>query len=446
MEKSRTNKVFTPTSPAILTFVERDSVNEQLVDAMMTPGMQMIVYGPTGGGKTTLILNKLNQLIENFVITKCMKSSSFENIILDAFDQLNPYYTDEKITKTRKKVSGSLGASYLSLKAIIQAEFETEKQYKLKRFIPPQLTVQRLASFFGDLNCCWILEDFHKVDAKEKIKISQSMKVFMDSSVDYPDVKIIAIGAVGTARQVIEYDAEMENRVTEIYVPLMLDSQIEEIINKGENLLNIKVLQPIKNEITKYASGSASICHRICLNMCFSRRLYETSNNIIKFNSSDLTKSITRYIKANSDTLKKSYDKATTIHKKSKFKNPKLILRAIIDSENDEISRGEIYTIISKEHENYPHGNLSHYLSELISPNRGEILLYDDITKKYSFSNPFIKAFCLMKFKIDELKELDNMTKRIDDITDLLSSKSTNKFEFEIYQILYENMKNMIHK
>lgn len=437
MESYKTNKVFTPTSPAILTFVERDTVNEQLVDAMMTPGMQIIVYGPTGGGKTTLILNKLNQIYENFVVTKCMKTSTFESIVLDAFDQLNPYYTHEKITKTRKKVTGGLGANYLSLKAIIQTEYESEKQYKIKRFIPPQLTIQRLANFYGDLNCCWILEDFHKVDDKEKIKISQSMKVFMDSSVDYPDVKIIAIGAVGTARQVIEYDSEMENRVTEIYVPLMLDHQIEEIIEKGENLLNVKVLKPLKKELIKYASGSGSICHRICLNMCFSRGLYETSKTIIKFKSDDLTNSITKYIKSNSDTLKKSYDKATTIHKKSKYKNPKLILKAIIASGKDEISRGEIYTIISKEHKGYPHGNLSHYLGELISPNRGDILLFDDITKKYSFSNPFIKAFCLMKFKIEGIKERDDLTKKIKELTEIsFKSKTAKNFETTLLDIL----------
>jgi len=212
----------------------------------MTPGMQIIIYGPSGGGKTTLIINKLNQIYERYIITKCMKNSTFESIILDAFDQINPFYTGEKISKSKRNLTGVLGANYFDLKAIVQAEFETESQSNLKRLIPPQLTVQRLASYFGDLRCCWILEDFHKVSEEEKTNLSQSMKVFMDSSVDYPELKIIAIGAVGTARQVIEYDPEMKDRVSEIFVPLMTNSQIEEIINMGEKLLNIKIVKSIK--------------------------------------------------------------------------------------------------------------------------------------------------------------------------------------------------------
>ena len=36
--------------------------------------------------------------------------------------------------------------------------------------------------------------------------MAQIMKVFMDTAVDYPDVKVVAIGAVDSAREVIKYD------------------------------------------------------------------------------------------------------------------------------------------------------------------------------------------------------------------------------------------------
>lgn len=42
----------------------------------------------------------------------------------------------------------------------------------------------------------------------------------MDMSLEYPEVKLIAIGALGTARQVVEYDKEMNNRVTEVFCSL----------------------------------------------------------------------------------------------------------------------------------------------------------------------------------------------------------------------------------
>ena len=46
MDKHKTHLVFTPTSPAKLSFVERiDKVNDELVDALRIPGMQLIING-----------------------------------------------------------------------------------------------------------------------------------------------------------------------------------------------------------------------------------------------------------------------------------------------------------------------------------------------------------------------------------------------------------------
>ena len=48
MEKVCTTDVFTPGKPAQLTFVERQELNAQLVDALRTPGKQIVVYAPSG--------------------------------------------------------------------------------------------------------------------------------------------------------------------------------------------------------------------------------------------------------------------------------------------------------------------------------------------------------------------------------------------------------------
>src|SRR5690606_1084042 len=109
----------------------------------------------------------------------------------------------------------------------------------------------------------------------EKQALSQLMKVFMDLSDDYSDLKIIALGAVDTARQVIDYDKEMRNRVSEIQVSLMTEDEIEAIITKGENALNIKFNPKIKKLISRHSNGLPSVCHHFCLNMCIAASIYE---------------------------------------------------------------------------------------------------------------------------------------------------------------------------
>ena len=268
MQKFLTRDVFTPTKPARIAFVERDSVNDKLVNSISTPGKQIVVYGHSGTGKTTLLVNKLTQLYERHITTRCMKGLKFEQLILDAFDQLAPFYTQERSTTNKASGGIDLSASYLMLQAKLSAQTSTDSSEKQARILPPQLTPQALGRFLGAQRACWVLEDFHKVDESEKKKLSQLMKVFMDLSDDYPELKIIALGAVETARQVVDYDHEMRNRVAEVHVSLMTEQEIAAIIVKGEDALNIKFNSEIKRLVSRHSNGLASVCHHLCLNMC----------------------------------------------------------------------------------------------------------------------------------------------------------------------------------
>ena len=96
--------VFTPASPAKIAFVEREKINNKLVSALKMPGKQIIVYGHSGSGKTTLLVNKLKQLYENHITTRCMKGLTFDQLLIDAFDQLDRYFVAEK----QKSLSSSI--------------------------------------------------------------------------------------------------------------------------------------------------------------------------------------------------------------------------------------------------------------------------------------------------------------------------------------------------
>lgn len=116
-----TREVFTPTKPARIAFVDRDEVNDRLVNALSTPGKQVVVYGHSGTGKTTLLVNKLHQLYERHITTRCMKGLTFEQLILDAFDQIGSYYTYEKSFTHKIQTSAELASSYQLLSAKISA-------------------------------------------------------------------------------------------------------------------------------------------------------------------------------------------------------------------------------------------------------------------------------------------------------------------------------------
>jgi len=127
--------VFTPTMPARVNFVPRDSVNDALVDALQTPGKQIVLYGESGSGKSTLVQKKLEELYEAHITTRCNAASTFDGIVLDAFDQLNQYYVESDKSTASRHFKASLQQDIAGLKAAIEAQDGSAEEVTKKRVV-----------------------------------------------------------------------------------------------------------------------------------------------------------------------------------------------------------------------------------------------------------------------------------------------------------------------
>jgi len=402
MQKTLATDVFTPSKPARATYVDRPDLTRLLWASLLTPGKQIVVYGHSGSGKTTLLVNTLNDDGHKAITSRCTNTISFEQLILDAFDQLNPYYSSQQSTEDAWKGQGEIAADYLFVKSKILAERSSSSTETSSRILPPQLTVQNLAKFMGTANCCWVLEDFHKIPSIEKRKLAQAMKLFMDMADQFPKLRIIAIGAVDTAREVVECDPEMRNRVSEIHVPLMTSEELRQIIQQGEKVLNVSVIETIKSQIVRYSSGLASVCHQLCLNMCFAANVYETVS-IKRFLTPDTLKSaVTTYFNEASDTIKAAFEKALRRQRERKYDNGRIILAALSQLGDDGATFGELSNKIKIDHSSYPTGNLRTYLSSLQSSDKGGLIRYFSGSGKFSFADPIFRAYALVLFSQHE--------------------------------------------
>ncbi len=396
MKTYRTIDVFTPSKPASLSFVERGQLERQLSNALVTPGKQVVIFGHSGPGKTTLNTNALAKEKILSVTCRCTQDSTFESVVLSAFDKLNMFYTSEHIATHETKITSQLESDYKVVKASVEGSLSAGRSDTTIRALPPQLTAERLAEFCGAAGCCWVLEDFHKVPQIEKIKLAQSMKVFMDTAAEYETVRVIAIGAVDTAREVVECDPEMRNRVAEIAVPLLSVEELKEILAKGEKLLNVK-FGALKNEIANYSSGLGAVCHQLALNICLAAGIRETVQQEFWINTDQLQEALQQYVRDTSDTLKSAFDKAIKRKRERKFDNTNLILEALTLAGAKGATHAELLSTIQKKLDSYPAGNLTTYLRELEDADRGEILRHDSTSGKYYFKDPvfLVYAQCL---------------------------------------------------
>mgnify|MGYP003420949968 FL=1 len=160
--------VFTPTTSAETNYVERPLLESIITKTLLTPGKQLLLFGHSGSGKTTLIRRVLKNNGINSIKTHCEAASTFNDILYAAFDSLNKYVVEEKSSSSTQTIKGSIAAEYIQISEEISKEVCEENGTKMVRLLPPQLTPQKLAQFFGEGNLVWIIEDFHKVDSSEK--------------------------------------------------------------------------------------------------------------------------------------------------------------------------------------------------------------------------------------------------------------------------------------
>ncbi len=399
--------VFTPASVAELSFVERHAVKEALVDALKTRGKQVVVYGHSGCGKSTLLENTLRQLYPSHIRTLCMKGMTFAEILEDAVSQLRPSIESEVKTKSTKKISaggkaGLPGGAEISVGGEQSSELETKSIVLSSTAVTPHFVAHEV----GKKGACWVLEDFHKIDAVEKNKLSQAMKMFMDMTLTYPSLKMIFIGAVNSGREVIQYDPELRNRVAEIHVPLMSQIEIRQIISLGEGHLNVIFDQRIVDRIVSISNGLAAVCHQLALNYCRARGIEVTQNQKLHLDTTGWLKALEKYLGESSDTLKAAFDRSVKNVRKRKYDNGRLILKAMTQFEQDGATHSELLFEIRRSEPKYPAGNLATYLRGLQTEDRGAIVTYDDTSGKYAFSEPIHRAFCHSIF------EQENQTKK----------------------------------
>ena len=437
-------EVFTPSSPAYHTYIERNIVNKRLERALRTRGKQIIIYGYSGAGKTTLLLNKLRNQEVSFIITRCTSNMSLKDIILDAFNKLDVSFTEISEHTKGGKIDGKAGASIMGISVSVSSDVSELNKKIEKRVTNTPLTEQSLVEYLGKSGKIWILEDFHKIKEEEKTGVSQIMKLFMDASFEYPTVKIVAIGAVNSAREVLKYEPEMRNRISEIEVPLMLSENLEKIIDKGSELLNIIITKKTRAKIVAYSYGLPAITHQLCSLLCDINGVLTTHDSASRYSIDDSTFSavLDEYILENSDTFKSIYEVATKITHKRKFDNPKDIFEAILScDDSDGATINEMKDFIKTKDNSYNGNNLMKYVDELTTVERGEILRKNNDSDKYYFQSPFVKSYfksCI----VTESKQINSVKASM--FKDILAeeleyslkiflkdAKENNSFEYE---------------
>lgn len=401
--KHKLQDVFTPGTIAKVNYLRRKDLEKRIITSLETPGVQIILYGHSGSGKTTVIRKLLEEKNYKFIRTQCATDRTLNDIILDAFSQLDSYCISEKTLKKGQKMSTTLKNEMESIKSEISYVAESSTEQKLTKLLPTRLTPQKLAEIFRETGKLWIIEDFHKLCEEEKQKLADVMKIFVDEAndieTDEQQTKIVCIGAVNTPRELITLDPNLSSRVEQIKVPLLKDEEIKEIIEQGCYLLNVVMSENLVQNLVSYSNNIGSLAHFMCLDICNDLDVKKTSLRKVFVNDKSFEVAIRGYLNRNSDTLQKTYDLITAKNKAAWY-----ILKTLNTCKKDSITYKNLINRINPKYNQISEDDIKQALTELQSQPY-YIIRYDEDRNSYSFSTPFWSAFIRIQLESEQAEQ-----------------------------------------
>lgn len=437
--------VFTPAKAADINYIDRPGIDSLLSSEMSTPGKQIVVYGHSGSGKTSSVLNLLKKNKYRYIKTHCESSTTFEQLILNAFDALNVFVVSGGSFKRTNTISSKLEAEYRTIKETINTQTSTERCETYTRLLPPQLTPQKLAQFLGEMEVVWLIEDFHKVPHKEKVRIADVIKIFVDNANDYSTSKIICIGACDSAHELIKLDPNLKTRVSEISVDLLKDEEIRKIITHGFKLLNVVPVNSLVEKLVYYSDRLGAFAHQMCMDICKGENIIKTSYKQRKIGDQSFQYAVNGFIQQHSGTLKNIYDSAIknelgwyvlkTFSRTSRTDMDKLSFQMICERVNKGKNKFSKEVIKAK-------------LDELMEPPYS-IIYYNSDSEQYALSSPFWHRFLRLQDNLEiSKKELGKKQKTNQNLSLKKYVIKTQKYEIVDNSMaeLIENLKKILEE
>lgn len=277
----KTADVFGVKSTLIKSYIERDAVDERFKSAL-TDGNEVIVYGSSKQGKTSLILNHLRE--DQYVKVECSPQTQPIDIYKSVLRQLDITYVESETVEASSEHGGKLGAGFkvkipflgdTSATAEV-SDKKSQKQGVTNTYIEYNLALaQDVSELFKkfDVNKYIVLENFHYLELSVQETLAYDLRVFQDHHLIF-----IVLGIWREANRLIQFNGDLLDRVTEVPVEPWDAEDFNRVISKGESLLNVDFSE-VKEQLIADSFDSVGVVQEICKHCCLIAGVTETAYN-----------------------------------------------------------------------------------------------------------------------------------------------------------------------
>lgn len=286
----KTTDVFGVKSELIASYIERGAVDLKFKSAIID-GNEVIVYGSSKQGKTSLILKHLNEC--DYVKVECSPQSKAIDIYKSVLRQLNIKFIDSETTDNGYEHGGKITAGFKVKIPFLGAadagaeleDKQSDNKSKTESYIEYNLALaQDVSELLQKFNVdkYIILENFHYLELDVQETLAYDLRVFQDHHQIF-----IILGIWREANRLIQFNGDLLDRITEVPVEPWDTNDFNEVIKKGANLLNVDFSE-VADQLIADSFDSIGVVQEICKLCCIEAGVNETTINLIKIKQEHL--------------------------------------------------------------------------------------------------------------------------------------------------------------
>ncbi|HBZ3406810.1 TPA: hypothetical protein MG645_13990, partial [Klebsiella pneumoniae] len=282
------NNVFGVSRDPVASYIERDSVDSTLSEALATT-KQIVIYGSSKQGKTALLQRHLD---EKYRCTyHCGPASSAEDIYRAFLRQLGVEIVTEKANTSSKEATASVKSTFSAfLPFISKGEIEANAEGKVGKELqtttkPIEFNlnaaqdVGELLLEVGGANKFFVLENFHYLTVDVQGQFAFDLRTFEEMG-----IRFIILGVWRENNRLIQFNGDLQDRVAEVPVEPWEKEDFARVADTGEKALNISISEDLKERMFDEAHGSVAVVQELLKKFCEISGVKEVQREVLVLN------------------------------------------------------------------------------------------------------------------------------------------------------------------
>lgn len=395
-------QVFTPKTIVTREMFERRNepdaegnpgVQDRLQDALRERGAQVLIYGDTGVGKSSLVKYATQDEHRTAVTIGCSSEMTYADILDNVVRKL----VDIKALTVKRTVSGEASATgegsvpfFTKFSGTIKGAAGREKTYEVIEKPILDVITEVMAEAGRSII---VLDNFQNVRSREtRDLIAQLMEKLSDRAGDWegPDIKCVVVGIAEDAESLLGESLSFLRRTVQIGVPRMPDDEIQALLSRGFGLLELDVHSNLMRQFTFYSDGFPFFAHLMGLYVSRAAIRAETQ----EINGSALNAALTEAAKSVSASYERRVQQACELG--GEVQPRRQILRILAENTDRAWTSAAVQALWAANvgrREDYAFMHAA--LSQLSTPDYGGILRRTGSKRRYiyQFADPHMRPY-----------------------------------------------------